>query len=61
MRMLNLDLSLPFVDQAFTLMRGDIAAEGCIETLRLYEKKSELQLVAPDLEISRRRAMRGQA
>jgi hypothetical protein len=49
--MLNLDLSLPFVDQAFALMRGDIAAEECIETLRLHEKKSALQLLAPDLEM----------
>ena len=27
MRMLNLDLSIPFVDHAFNLMRGGIAAK----------------------------------
>jgi hypothetical protein len=32
-------------------MRGDIAPEECIETLRLYEKKWDLQHVAPGLEI----------
>ncbi len=32
-------------------MRGDIAPEECIETLRLYEKKWDLQHVAPQLEI----------
>ena len=40
MRMPNIDLSIPFVDQAFKLIRGDSAAEVRIEALRLYEMKS---------------------
>jgi hypothetical protein len=35
----------------FELMRGDIAAEECAKTLRGYEKKWDLQHVAPPLEV----------
>jgi hypothetical protein len=48
---MKLDRNIPFVNQVFSFMQGEVDSEACIQTLRQYEQKWGIEHVAPKLEI----------
>lgn len=48
---MKLDRSVPFVNQVFSFMQGEVSAEACIQTLRLYEQKWDVEHVAPQFDV----------